>query len=353
MRDNFNFKKSLGQNFLYDENICRKIVESASIDKDTMVLEIGPGKGAISKYIIDKCKYFIMYEVDERLRDDLNKLINGYDNASIVFNDFLDEDVSSKLSKYDYKKLYVVANLPYYITTPIISKLINDNIVPDKIVVMVQREVADRYSSKVGSKDYSSLTVFLNYYYNIKKLFDVSRNSFIPVPRVDSSVICMEKKSITNKVIDDKLFNRLVRDSFKYKRKTIRNNLSGYNLDIIEKILNKYNMDLSIRAENIGVDIFVELSNALYKYGEGVIAMDKKVKKFIDKEKVSEMEFELVSEIAGIRMKKGITQSELALETGINQPNIARFEKNIHSASLSTTIKILNALGYKLTIKKK
>ncbi len=263
MKENFKFKKSLGQNFLYDDNICRKIVDSASIDKDTLVIEIGPGKGAISKYIISKCKYFIMYEVDERLRNGLNNLIDGFDNAFVVFNDFLKEDVVSRLKGFEYKKLYVVANLPYYITTPIITKLIDDNIMPDKIVVMVQKEVANRYSAIVGNKDYSSLTVFLNYYYNIKKLFDVSRNCFIPVPNVDSSVICMNYKINTNIVKDRNVFNKLVRDSFKYKRKTIRNNLSGYDLNKINDVLKKYNLDLNVRAENINVNIFVEIANRL------------------------------------------------------------------------------------------
>lgn len=263
MKDDFKFKKSLGQNFLRDENICKKIVDSAFIDKDTLVIEIGPGSGAISKYIIPKSGYSILYEIDTRLKDDLTEKFRDYDNYEIVFNDFLKENVKEKIGRYHFKKLYVVANLPYYITTPIISKFIDDEIYPDKIVVMVQKEVALRFSAVVGSRDYGSLTVFLNYYYHIRKLFDVSRNCFEPKPNVDSAVICMELKSDRKVVNDIQLFKQLVKDSFRYKRKTIRNNLKGYDLNKISDVLNRYGFDLGVRAENLSLDIFVDIANGL------------------------------------------------------------------------------------------
>ena len=265
MKSNFEFKKSFGQNFLRDDNICKKIVDNANIDKDTLVIEIGPGEGAISKYIISKCGYYIMYEIDTRLKDRLESKFNSYDNYEIVFNDFMKEDVVSKFKQHKYKKLYVVANLPYYITTPIISKFIDDEIFPDKIVVMIQREVALRLSASPGSKDYGSLTVFLNYYYKIRKLFDVSRNCFEPKPNVDSAVICMDIIKDKKKVNDIELFKNLVRDSFRYKRKTIRNNLKGYDLDIIENVLKKYGFGLDCRAEVLGLDIFIDMCNELCK----------------------------------------------------------------------------------------
>lgn len=263
MDRDFQFKKSLGQNFLKDENICKKIVDSAFIDKDTLVIEIGPGGGAISKYIIDKCGYHIMYEIDSRLIDNLNDMFGNYDNYEIINNDFLKEDVKEKISKYKYKKLYVVANLPYYITTPIISKLIDDEVFPDKIVIMIQKEVADRLSASVNSKDYGSLTVFLNYYYNIKKLFDVSKNCFIPAPRVDSAVISMDFINDRISIKDVSLFKKIVRDSFRFKRKTIRNNLKQYDLEKIEFVLKKYGFDLGARAENLSLDIFIDIVNYL------------------------------------------------------------------------------------------
>jgi len=264
MFDNFEFKKAFGQNFIHDDNIIKKIADSSLVDRDTLVIEIGPGAGSLSKMIVPMAKNAILYEIDTRLESTLNKVLGNFDNYEIVFNDFLLEDVNSRISKYDYKKLYVVANLPYYITTPIISKLIDDNILPDKIVIMVQKEVATRLSAKVGSKDYGSLTVLLNYYYNIKKLFDVSRNCFTPVPNVDSSIVCMDLKKDRLNLCDSSLFKRLVRDSFQFKRKNIRNNLAKYDLEKIEKVLKKYNFDLSVRAEALSLEIFVEMANCLY-----------------------------------------------------------------------------------------
>lgn len=166
-----------------------------------------------------------------------------------------------KLFKYD--KLYVVANLPYYITTPIIEKIINSKIDADTLVFMVQKEVGDRFSAKVGTKEYSSLSVYLNYYYDIKKEFIVKRNSFLPRPNVDSIVVSFKKKDKMLEVYDEDLFFKLVRDSFKFKRKNIRNNLKEYNLEVIEKVLNKYNYDLNVRAEALSINIFVDIANNL------------------------------------------------------------------------------------------
>lgn len=261
--DKFEYKKSLGQNFLKDENIVNKIVDSALIDDDTLVIEIGPGQGAISELIVPKAKFTILYEIDNRLEGYLNNLLKDSDNYKIIMNDFLKEDVRSEIQNYDYKKLYVVANLPYYITTPIVSKFIDDGIFPDKIVVMVQKEVALRYAANPNSRDYGALTVFLNYYYNIKKLFNVDKRCFIPVPGVDSAVVCMELKKDRLPVNDIKIFNKLVRDSFKYKRKNLRNNLRGYDLEKVLRVLREHNMDLNIRAEVLSCDIFVEIANEL------------------------------------------------------------------------------------------
>lgn len=263
MSGNFEFKKSFGQNFIHDDNIIRKIVGSASIDKDTLVIEIGPGSGSLSKMIVPRCKYAILYEIDIRLKDKLDEVLKGYDNYEIIFNDFLIEDVNSKIKYLDYDKLYVVANLPYYITTPIISKFIDDEIFPNRMVLMVQKEVALRLSASVGSRDYGSLTVFLNYYYNIKRLFDVSRNCFTPKPNVDSSVICMDLRKNREEIKDISLFKRIVRDSFRFKRKNVRNNLKEYDLDKIEMVLKRYGFDLSVRAESLSLEIFIEISNNL------------------------------------------------------------------------------------------
>ena len=261
--DKFYFKKSLGQNFLKDRNVIHKIVDSAKIDKNTLVMEVGPGGGALTGDIVPLCGYALLYEADGRLEGHLKKLLSCYDNYSLVFGDFLDVDLKSEISGYEFDKFYVVANLPYYITSPIIMKFINEDVLPDKFIIMIQKEVANRFVASYGSREYGSLTVFLNYFYDISKLFDVGRGCFNPVPNVDSSVICMKKKEERLKVNDYDLFKRVVRDSFSFKRKTIRNNLKKYDLDLVEKILVKYGYDLGVRAEQLSVNIFVDIVNGL------------------------------------------------------------------------------------------
>jgi 16S rRNA (adenine1518-N6/adenine1519-N6)-dimethyltransferase len=258
------FKKQFGQNFLIDNNIIRRIVESADVDKETLVIEIGPGEGAISNGLIPLSGHSILYEIDNSLEEKLNFLFKDYNNKSIIIDDFLKRNIKEDIKNYKFDKLYVVANLPYYITTPIIMKFIEEDVLPDKFVVMVQKEVAHRLSANVGSRDYGSLTVFLNYYYDIDILFNVSKNCFIPKPNVESAVISMKKKENKLEIKDISLFKKIVRDSFLHKRKTLRNNLRGYNLDIIEKVLNKYGFDLNVRAENLKLDVFVEMANELF-----------------------------------------------------------------------------------------
>ena len=257
----FNFKKKFGQNFLRDENILRNIVEKSEIDEDTLVLEIGVGAAYLTYYVSKKAKNVIGYEIDDSLKDIINDQLKDRDNVEIIFNDFLKSDVKSKLKEYNYKKLYVVANLPYYITTPIITKIIDDKLGVDKIVIMVQKEVGDRFNAKPSSKEYNSLTIFLNYYFNIKKLMDVSRKCFYPEPNVDSAVIEFRAKEPEYNVKNEELFFKLVRDSFKFKRKNLRNNLKGYDLDKVEKALNMLNKDLTVRAESLTIEEFAFISN--------------------------------------------------------------------------------------------
>ena len=260
--NSFKFKKVFGQNFIVDKNIIDNIIEKASIDKDTLVIEIGPGAGSLTYKLCESAKNVLCYEIDETLKDILSDNLKEYSNVEIIYKDFLKANVLEDLKKYDYKKLYVVANLPYYITTPIITKLIEDKINVEKIVVMVQKEVGDRFKAKPGTKDYSSLSIFLNYYFDISKILDVSRNVFMPKPNVDSIVLEFRQKEVKKNVNED-IFFKLIRDSFKQKRKTLRNNLKDYDLDTIEKVLKKYNLDLSVRAENLSMDIFIDIANTL------------------------------------------------------------------------------------------
>lgn len=256
---NFEFKKSLGQNFISDENIVNKIVDRAMIDKDTLVIEIGPGAGSLSKKIVPLAGYAILYEIDKRLKEILERELAMYDNYKIIFNDFLLQNVKKDIEGYKYGKIYVVANLPYYITSPIIIKLLKE-IYPDRIVIMVQEEVALRLSAKEGSREYGMISCLLGSKYNITKLFKVNRGSFQPVPNVDSAVIMLDKHN--DYVINDiDKYERLLKDAFQFKRKNLKNNLYSYDLVKIGEILNKYNLSLTNRAEEIPIKVFVEIVN--------------------------------------------------------------------------------------------
>lgn len=260
-KENFNFKKKFGQNFIVDKNIIHSIISKSNIDKDTLVIEIGPGAGSLTTELDEVAGHIIAYEIDKTLKPILET--KNLKNTTIIYEDFLKRNISEDLKKYNYQKIYVVANLPYYITTPIIIKLIEDKLNIDKIVVMVQKEVGDRFKAKPNTKEYNSLSIFLNYYYTVEKLLDVSKNVFIPKPNVDSIVVSLTKKGNKIKVDNEKLFFKLVRDSFKQKRKTLKNNLKGYNLKKIEEILKKHNLDLTIRAEALPIEIFAEIANNL------------------------------------------------------------------------------------------
>ena len=262
-KNGFNFKKKFGQNFIIDENIINSIINKSDIDKDTLVIEIGPGAGSLTSKLVKKAKNVLCYEIDTTLKEIIKEVLIEDNNYEIIYKDFLTCNVKEDIKKYDYKKLYVVANLPYYITTPIIIKLIEDKVDVDKIVVMVQKEVGDRFKALPGNKDYNSLSIFLNYYYDVKKLLDVSKNVFLPKPNVDSIVVEFNKKEFKKEVKNEELFFKLIRESFTQKRKTLRNNLKNYDLEKVENVLKKYNMDLSVRAEQISIDIFVDIANNL------------------------------------------------------------------------------------------
>lgn len=259
----FNFKKMFGQNFIIDENIIDSIIRKTEILPDTLVIEIGPGAGSLTNKLANSAKQVLCYEIDHTLDCVLDTVLSNISNVDIIYQDFLKSNVLADIQKYDYQHLYVVANLPYYITTPIIMKLIEDQIPVDKIVVMVQKEVGDRFKAKPGTKDYGSLSIFLQYYFEIEKLMDVSKHVFLPKPNVDSIVVSFEKRKNQIKVDNEEIFFQLVKDSFVQKRKTLRNNLKNYDLETIEMVLNKYGLDLSVRAEALSIDIFIEIATAL------------------------------------------------------------------------------------------
>lgn len=263
-KNNFSFKKKFGQNFLLDNNILNNIVNLGELDKQTLVIEVGVGAAALTKKLCEKAGFVIGYEVDTTLKEPLNEILQEEQNVKIIFDDFLKRDVNEDIKELQYDNIVVIANLPYYITTPIITRFIEQKVDVSKIIVMVQNEVADRFSAKVGSKNYNSLTIFLNYYFNIKKAFVVSRNVFYPKPNVDSAVVMFERKNDKIYISNEEYFFRLVKDSFVQKRKTLKNNLKNYDLEKINEILLKNGKDISVRAENISIEEFAIISNALY-----------------------------------------------------------------------------------------
>ena len=259
----FNFKKKFGQNFLQDANLLDKIVTLGNVDKDSLVIEVGLGAGALTQRLVKKAGFVLGYEIDKELKNTLDKLLSNVSNIKVIYDDFLNRNLKEDLKEYNFKQIIVVANLPYYITTPIITKFITENINISRIVVMVQNEVANRFAANVGEKNYNSLTVFLNYYFNIKKAFVVSRNAFFPKPNVDSAVVIFETKKHKIKLNNEQHFFKLVRDSFVQKRKTLKNNLKQYDTNLINNVLSKYDKNIGFRAEQITLEEFIDISNKL------------------------------------------------------------------------------------------
>ena len=261
---NVHFKKKFGQNFLRDTNIVKKIVNTSGIDENSLVIEVGPGGAIMTRELASRAKNVLAYEIDTDLENELAMKLSSFQNVEVLFRDFLKTDIKADVEKYDYDKLLFVSNVPYYITTPIIMKLIKSGLHFNKIVMMVQKEVGNRFSTNPGNREYGSITVLLNYFYNVKKEFFVSKKEFIPVPKVDSVVISFTEKDNKLALKSFDFFEQILRDSFQYKRKNIRNNLKKYDLNVVEEVLKKHNLNLNSRAETFGLEVFVDIANELY-----------------------------------------------------------------------------------------
>ena len=259
------FKKKFGQNFLKNNSIVKRIVSISNIDNHSLVIEVGPGGAILTKELASIAGHVLAYEIDDELVDELRERLHNFSNVDILFQDFLSSDLESDISHYSYDSIFFVSNVPYYITTPIILKLLNSHISFSKIVMMVQKEVGDRFTSLPGTREYGSIAVYLQYYYKIKKELYVSRKEFVPEPHVDSVVISFEERKDKDLVLNDAFFEKIIRDSFQFRRKTIRNNLKNYDLKIVSKILDDFGFDLNVRSEMLPVEFFVKLSNALWK----------------------------------------------------------------------------------------
>ncbi len=270
LRDNdFYIKKKFGQNFIKDENVLNSIVRVADI-KDKDVIEIGPGLGSLTLPLLKEAHKVVSYEVDDDLIPILTKLFSDYSNFTLVHNDILKVDIEEEISKhFDMEhEICLVANLPYYITTPIILKLLSETNKIKNYTMMMQEEVADRICSKPDVKDYNSLSVLIQYKASAKKALRISRNIFIPRPNVDSAVIRLDVyDTLPFKALNEDHFYKLIRDAFSMRRKTLMNNLknAGYDKDKVLKFVTSHNLETSVRSEELSVKDFVELSDFLYE----------------------------------------------------------------------------------------
>lgn len=266
-RYGFTFSKGLGQNFLIDGNIVRKIVRSADIGKDDYVLEIGPGMGTLTEELALNAKKVIALEIDERLRPVLAETLDPYDNVEVVYGDVLKLPLREIIEeKCGGQPVKVVANLPYYVTTPIIGRLIEENLPLKSISVMVQKEVADRMVAKPHTKDYGSLTLFVGFYTEPQIMMKVPKTVFMPQPKIDSSVIRLNVKKDLPDTNRDSYF-KLVRAAFSKRRKTLINALSTYGLEAdkeeIREALKRAGIEETVRGEDLHMDDYIRLAREL------------------------------------------------------------------------------------------
>jgi len=268
----FSFKKSLGQNFLIDTNILRKIVDFANLTEESAAIEIGPGIGALTEQLARRSKKVVAFEIDQRLLPILQETLAPYPNTTIIHNDVLKADVKLTIEKEltDVKDIMVVANLPYYVTTPIIMKLLEEQLPIRGIVCMLQKEVADRISAMPGTKDYGSLSIAIQYYTEAETVMIVPKTVFVPQPNVDSAVIRLTKrKEPAVAVKDESFFFHVIKSSFAQRRKTLLNNLTNQlpngkqKKEEILSALEEAEIEPSRRGETLSIEEFARLSDCL------------------------------------------------------------------------------------------
>lgn len=265
----FAFQKKFGQNFLIDSNVLESIIRGAEITKDDFVLEIGPGIGTMTQYLCEAARQVVAVEIDKMLIPILEDTLSEYDNVEVINQDVLKVDIKSLAKeKNNGKPIKVVANLPYYITTPIIMGLFESGVPIDSITIMVQKEVADRMQTGPGSKDYGALSLAVQYYATAKVILNVSATCFMPRPNVDSAVIKLTRhKEPTVNVADEKLMFKIIRASFNQRRKTLVNGLKNspelsFSKEQIVKAIEKIGKPETIRGEALTLEEFAELANA-------------------------------------------------------------------------------------------
>lgn len=275
-RHGFTFKKSFGQNFLTDTNILQKIVDTAEIDKNVNVIEIGPGIGALTEFLAENAAEVMAFEIDDRLIPILDDTLRDFDNVKVINEDILKSDLQSRIKEFANPDLpiKVVANLPYYITTPILMHLIESKIPFAEFVVMMQKEVADRISAEPNTKAYGSLSIAVQYYMTAKVAFVVPRTVFVPAPNVDSAILKMTRREQPLvQVKDEDFFFRVSKIGFVHRRKTLWNNLTSHfgkadeTKAKLEQALEIAEIKPSIRGEALSIAEFAKLADALKEVG--------------------------------------------------------------------------------------
>lgn len=264
---NISANKSLGQNFLIDDNVIENIVESANIAKDDLVIEIGPGLGTLTARLLEKAKKVIAIELDNRMINILNDRFSLYENFELINEDVLKVDLRKLISENKAQKVKVVANLPYYITTPIIMKLLEDKLEIESITVMVQKEVAKRLTAKPGDKLSGAITYSVNYYCEPEEVVTVPNSSFIPEPEVESEVIKLKlRKEPPVQIKNEEIFFKLIKASFMQRRKTLINGITNSGLigkEECKEILDELGLDERIRGESLNLEQFTQIANKI------------------------------------------------------------------------------------------
>jgi 16S rRNA (adenine1518-N6/adenine1519-N6)-dimethyltransferase len=271
LQNNITVKKKYGQNFLLDESILNNIVLKSNIKENSYIVEIGPGLGFLTKKLSQCANKVLCYEIDEQMVNILVK--ENYNNVEIIKDDFLKRNLDEDFLKFAKgKKIMIISNLPYYITTAILLKILEETHYVDKMIVMMQKEVAQRICGKPSTKDYNALSVLLQYFTIPKILFDIKPSSFYPQPNVDSSVVeIVYKKEIVNKALNLNYFLQFNRNIFFQRRKTLINNVQkayDYDKSEIEKLLCRFHISSSIRAEELSVNQIVDIANTFYEHFE-------------------------------------------------------------------------------------
>ncbi|MCI5892057.1 MAG: 16S rRNA (adenine(1518)-N(6)/adenine(1519)-N(6))-dimethyltransferase RsmA [Clostridiales bacterium] len=272
----FSFSKGLGQNFLIDRNVLENIVVSSDINKDTNVIEIGPGAGTLTKELCLNAKKVVSIEIDKNLEPVLNEVLSGFENFKLIMQDIMKADIKKIVSdEFSDEPFVVVANLPYYITTPIVMKFLEEDLPVKSLTLMIQKEVAQRMTAKAGNKEYGALSVAVRFYSEPKIICAASPHCFVPQPKVTSTVIKLsvyEQPPLNPKNKD--FFFKVVKSLFSQRRKTLVNSLSkspyiNLSKDDIIWALNEMNTDTNIRGEKLEIDKLVEFSDILYtKYNK-------------------------------------------------------------------------------------